>query len=130
LQERRADFSAFVVPFSCLCRTSKNREAAQLFRQRQRDHIKSLEQQVEQLSLQNQQFISQSDQLTTENKLIRQQLYVLREFISQAMSFAFSNIPSSLLYQQLQALSSQAAANGGASAPPPSLLQAVSSMSN
>jgi plasmid replication initiation protein len=66
-----------------------------------------LEQQVEQLSVQNQQFISQSDQLTTENKLIRQQLYVLREFISQAMSFAFSNIPANLLYQQLQHLSAQ-----------------------
>jgi hypothetical protein len=94
-------------PSALFHRVSKNREAAQLFRQRQRDHIRQLEDHVDKLNILNQQYLSQHDQLTTEGKLIRQQLLLLREFVAQAMSFAFSNISTNVLYQQLQHLMAQ-----------------------
>lgn len=68
----------------------KNREAAQQFRQRQRDHIDVLEKQVQQLIEQRAQYNSQTDALLAENKLVRSQVQYMREFLSQALAFAFS----------------------------------------
>lgn len=68
----------------------KNREAAQQFRQRQRDHIDVLEKQVQQLLEQRAQYNTQTDVLLAENKLVRDQVSYMREFLSQALAFAFS----------------------------------------
>eukprot|EP00029_Vermamoeba_vermiformis_P007660 TRINITY_DN3375_c0_g1_i1.p1 TRINITY_DN3375_c0_g1~~TRINITY_DN3375_c0_g1_i1.p1 ORF type:complete len:279 (+),score=42.72 TRINITY_DN3375_c0_g1_i1:119-838(+) len=68
----------------------KNREAAQQFRQRQRDHIDVLEKQVQQLIEQRAQYNTQTDALLAENKLVRGQVQYMREFLSQALAFAFS----------------------------------------
>lgn len=71
-------------------RLLKNREAAQQFRQRQRDHIDVLEKQVQQLLEQRAQYNTQTDVLLAENKLVRDQVHYMREFLSQALAFAFS----------------------------------------
>jgi hypothetical protein len=68
----------------------KNREAAQQFRQRQRDHIDELEKQVQQLLEQRAQYNTQTDVLLAENKLVRGQVQYMREFLTQALTFAFS----------------------------------------
>jgi len=85
----------------------KNREAAQQFRQRQREHIRELEQQVATYQAQNESFNEQVEKLQDENKLARQQVQLLREFIAQAMSFAFSNLSNTIVQQQLQQMQSQ-----------------------
>jgi len=71
-------------------RLVKNREAAQLFRQRQKAYINDLEQKVEKLSTENVTLQSKVDLLSAENKLIKEQLGYLRNFISQVtMTFPF-----------------------------------------
>ena len=75
---------------TCSFRLLKNREAAQQFRQRQRDHIDVLEKQVQQLLEQRAQYNTQTDLLVAENKLVRDQVHYMREFLSQALAFAFS----------------------------------------
>jgi len=64
-------------------RLVKNREAAQLFRQRQKAYISDLEQKVDKLSTENVALQSKVDLLSAENKLIKEQLGYLRNFISQ-----------------------------------------------
>jgi len=64
-------------------RLVKNREAAQLFRQRQKAYIGDLEQKVDKLSTENVTLQSKVDLLSAENKLIKEQLGYLRNFISQ-----------------------------------------------
>jgi len=64
-------------------RLVKNREAAQLFRQRQKAYIGDLEQKVDKLSTENVALQSKVDLLSAENKLIKEQLGYLRNFISQ-----------------------------------------------
>lgn len=72
-------------------RLVKNREAAQLFRQRQKAYIGDLEVKVDKLSTENVTLQSKVDLLSAENKLIKEQLGYLRNFISQVtMTLPFS----------------------------------------
>lgn len=66
-------------------RLLKNREAAQLFRQRQKAYIQDLEKKVAKLNAETTQFRSKVDLLTTENKLVREQMNYMRSFLSQIM---------------------------------------------
>lgn len=70
-------------------RLVKNREAAQLFRQRQKNYIQDLEKKVEGLNAENHQFTSKAELLESENRLLRDQLTYLRGFLSQIMTMAF-----------------------------------------
>jgi len=88
-------------------KNSKNREAAQQFRHRQREHIKHLETEVAKFQKQNETFNSQVERLQDENRLARQQVHMLREFINQAMTFAFSNLSQAILEQQLEQMRAQ-----------------------
>ena len=72
-------------------RLVKNREAAQLFRQRQKAYIQNLEKKVNDLNFENQQHRSKVELLTTENRLLADQLTYLRTFISGVISIAFPN---------------------------------------
>jgi len=72
-------------------RLVKNREAAQLFRQRQKAYIQNLEKKVNDLNFENQQHRSKVELLTTENRLLSDQLSYLRTFISGVISMAFPN---------------------------------------
>lgn len=71
-------------------RLLKNREAAQQFRQRQKNYIQELEKKVDSLVSENQQFTSKAELLQSENHLLRDQLSYLRGFMTHVMS-AFSN---------------------------------------
>merc|ERR1712137_307764 len=71
-------------------RLLKNREAAQQFRQRQKNYIQELEKKVDSLVSENQQFTSKAELLQSENHLLRDQLSYLRGFMGHVMS-AFSN---------------------------------------
>jgi len=76
-------------------RLVKNREAAQLFRQRQKAYIQDLEKKVADLSATNNDFRARVELLNSENKLIKEQLLYLRNFITQAVSFSFPKSPGS-----------------------------------
>lgn len=76
-------------------RLVKNREAAQLFRQRQKAYIQDLEKKVSDLSATNNDFRARVELLNSENKLIKEQLLYLRNFITQAVSFSFPKSPGS-----------------------------------
>ena len=67
----------------------KNREASQLFRQRQSEHISELETKVGGLRHENDAHKLKLETLNMENKSIREQLTMLRSFIGQAVSFAY-----------------------------------------
>eukprot|EP01088_Endostelium_zonatum_P007063 TRINITY_DN19224_c0_g1_i1.p1 TRINITY_DN19224_c0_g1~~TRINITY_DN19224_c0_g1_i1.p1 ORF type:complete len:322 (-),score=87.06 TRINITY_DN19224_c0_g1_i1:83-1048(-) len=67
----------------------KNRQAAKMFRQRQKDYVEDLEAQVETLQDQNKNLQSKVDLLIVENKLVREQLAYMRNFCSSAFQFAF-----------------------------------------
>jgi len=71
-------------------RLLKNREAAQQFRQRQKNYIQELEKKVDSLVSENQLFTSKAELLQSENHLLRDQLSYLRGFMTHVMS-AFSN---------------------------------------
>ncbi|EFA78647.1 putative basic-leucine zipper transcription factor [Heterostelium album PN500] len=75
-------------------RLVKNREAAQLFRQRQKAYIQDLEKKVHDLTTNNSEFRARTELLNSENKLIREQLMYLRNFITQAVSFTFPKGPN------------------------------------
>merc|ERR1711988_730949 len=70
-------------------RLVKNRAAAQLFRQRQKQHIADLEDRVNELMAENQQLNSRVELLTSENTLVKEQLNYLRASLSNLMSYAF-----------------------------------------
>ena len=70
-------------------RLVKNREAAQMFRQRQKAYIQNLEKKVNDLNFENQQHRSKVELLTTENRLLADQLNYLRTFISSIVSMNF-----------------------------------------
>lgn len=76
-------------------RLVKNREAAQLFRQRQKAYIQDLEKKVADLSATNNDHRARVELLNSENKLIKEQLLYLRNFITQAVSFSFPKSPGS-----------------------------------
>jgi len=67
-------------------RLAKNRESARRFRQRQRDHINTLELQAEQLTLANTEIASKLQLLTAENKILTEQLTHLRTFLKKEMN--------------------------------------------
>eukprot|EP01111_Echinosteliopsis_oligospora_P010793 TRINITY_DN341_c1_g1_i1.p1 TRINITY_DN341_c1_g1~~TRINITY_DN341_c1_g1_i1.p1 ORF type:complete len:318 (+),score=118.61 TRINITY_DN341_c1_g1_i1:598-1551(+) len=92
-------------------RLVKNREAAQQFRQRQKNYIADLENRVEELSAMNSEYASKIDILISENKIIREQLSRLHDFVSQAMPGR--QVPFPLMYM-----------------PPSSLLSVPSSIIN
>lgn len=66
-------------------RLLKNREAAQLFRQRQKAYIQEMEKKVAKLSAETAQYKSKLDLLSTENKMMKEQMAYLRTFLSQVM---------------------------------------------
>jgi len=72
----------------------KNREAAQLFRQRQKAYIQDLEKKVHDLAVDNNEFRARVELLNSENKLIKDQLLYLRNFVTQAVSFSFPKVGS------------------------------------
>lgn len=69
-------------------RLVKNREAAQLFRQRQKAYIRDLEKKVTDLTAAINESRARVELLNSENKLIKEQLLYLRNFITQAVSFS------------------------------------------
>lgn len=75
-------------------RLLKNREAAQLFRERQKEYINELEKQVNALTTENTDAKSKVELLMSENKIIKEQLQYLRNFIAQALSFSFQMPPN------------------------------------
>eukprot|EP01119_Soliformovum_irregulare_P008613 TRINITY_DN21718_c0_g1_i1.p1 TRINITY_DN21718_c0_g1~~TRINITY_DN21718_c0_g1_i1.p1 ORF type:complete len:275 (-),score=61.96 TRINITY_DN21718_c0_g1_i1:31-762(-) len=70
-------------------RLIKNREAAQLFRQRQKAYIQDLETKVNTVTTENADNKAKLELLRSENKLIKEQLAYLRNFISQAIAFSY-----------------------------------------
>jgi len=70
-------------------RLVKNREAAQLFRQRQKAYIQDLEKKVQDLGATNNDYRARVELLNSENKLIKEQLLYLRNFVTQAVSHSF-----------------------------------------
>jgi len=70
-----------------LRRLEKNREAAQQFRQRQKNYILGLESQVDTLGATNKDLQERLGIIAGENKLLKEQLAYLRHFITKAMSF-------------------------------------------
>ncbi|KAL6079431.1 hypothetical protein QOT17_001054 [Balamuthia mandrillaris] len=67
-------------------RLQRNRKAAQLFRRRQKQYIKDLEKRVEELNCHNAQFLSEERLLLIENRLIKEQLAYLRDFVNQVVA--------------------------------------------
>eukprot|EP01098_Paradermamoeba_levis_P010110 TRINITY_DN4232_c0_g1_i1.p1 TRINITY_DN4232_c0_g1~~TRINITY_DN4232_c0_g1_i1.p1 ORF type:complete len:136 (+),score=32.09 TRINITY_DN4232_c0_g1_i1:46-408(+) len=70
-------------------RLEKNREAAQQFRQRQREYITDLEGRVSVLNVTNSEYKIKLESLDAENKILKDQLSYLRSFIGQAVSVAY-----------------------------------------
>jgi len=70
-------------------RLVKNRQAAQLFRQRQKQHIKDLENKVGAVNEVNVALTAKVDVLKAENKLVKEQLNYLRSFVAAALQYAF-----------------------------------------
>jgi len=74
-------------------RLAKNREAAQMFRQRQKDYISQLESLATELSVANTEASARVELLTSENKLMKEQLGYLRSFMKQAVSVSWTCNP-------------------------------------
>jgi len=72
-----------------LRRRVKNREAAQLFRQRQKQHIHDLEEEVQSINNRNVDLNTQIEVLRAENTLVKEQLRYLRCFVTEGLRFAF-----------------------------------------
>eukprot|EP01087_Luapelamoeba_hula_P020569 TRINITY_DN703_c0_g1_i2.p1 TRINITY_DN703_c0_g1~~TRINITY_DN703_c0_g1_i2.p1 ORF type:complete len:294 (+),score=75.78 TRINITY_DN703_c0_g1_i2:70-951(+) len=70
-------------------RRVKNREAAQLFRQRQKQHIRDLEQQVSNINDKNVDLATQMEVLRAENTLVKDQLKFLRNFVVEGLRSAY-----------------------------------------
>lgn len=74
-------------------RLLKNRKAARQFRKRQKEHIADLEKKVENLTSENSNLTSKVQLLSTENKLIREQLNYMRTFVMNALQLSFGDQP-------------------------------------
>jgi hypothetical protein len=70
-------------------RLVKNREAAQLFRQRQKEYISNLELKAAELTTANTEANARVELLASENKLMKEQLIYLRNFMKQAVAYSF-----------------------------------------
>jgi len=79
--------------------TEKNREAAKQFRQRQRDYLSELEQQVTILTEKQAKYSVQAELLKSENEVIKQQQQFLRKFIEQALVNAYP-----IMMQRMQSM--------------------------
>ncbi len=67
----------------------RNREAAQKFRQKERDHIAQLEKCVEQLTMEQSIYKAAQDFRITERNLLSEQIAYLRNFISHALEITY-----------------------------------------
>eukprot|EP01087_Luapelamoeba_hula_P022361 TRINITY_DN7986_c0_g1_i1.p1 TRINITY_DN7986_c0_g1~~TRINITY_DN7986_c0_g1_i1.p1 ORF type:complete len:313 (+),score=73.09 TRINITY_DN7986_c0_g1_i1:342-1280(+) len=76
-------------------RLVKNHQAAQLFRQRQKQHIKALEEQVAQVSTTHTNLTADLHALQAENQAAKQQLRFLQSFVAIALqqTFPLSKVP-------------------------------------
>eukprot|EP01090_Pellita_catalonica_P018346 TRINITY_DN5893_c0_g1_i1.p1 TRINITY_DN5893_c0_g1~~TRINITY_DN5893_c0_g1_i1.p1 ORF type:complete len:233 (-),score=50.52 TRINITY_DN5893_c0_g1_i1:100-741(-) len=70
-------------------RRQKNRQAAKMFRKRQKQHIEDLEAKVTMLESANGELSTRVNNLTLENKIVREQLDYMRGFVTQAFQCAF-----------------------------------------
>ncbi len=68
----------------------KNRQAAQLFRKRQKEYIADLENKVAEVTNKNIALMAKVDVLVSENKLVKDQLAFLRTFVVGALQSAFT----------------------------------------
>jgi hypothetical protein len=82
-------------------RRVKNREAAQLFRQRQKQHIRDLEAEVKGINDKNTHLTTQMEVMRAENTLVKEQLQYLRCFVLEGLKFAF---PDQTKIHELEAL--------------------------
>lgn len=79
-------------------RVLRNREAAKLFRQRQRDQLEDLEAEVIALKAEHKAYTEQKEQLTAENAAIQQQVQFVHSFITEALKYAFqSGLPNIMM---------------------------------
>jgi len=74
-------------------RLIKNREAAAQFRHRQKAYMHKLEKHAADLTTSNLQVAAKIDLLTSENKLMKEQLNYLRNFMKNAVSLSFPGAP-------------------------------------
>lgn len=74
-------------------RLVKNREAAQQFRQRQKQHILDMEAKIKLLDTENSELRTKVELLVSENKIVKDQLLYLRSFIGQAVSVSMDKLP-------------------------------------
>jgi hypothetical protein len=82
-------------------RLVKNRQAAQLFRKRQKQYISDLENKVAEVTNKNIALIAKVDVLVTENQLVKDQLKYLRTFVVSALEQAFPPQKYGEMQQQL-----------------------------
>jgi len=82
-------------------RLVKNRQAAQLFRKRQKQYISDLENKVAEVTNKNIALMAKVDVLVTENQLVKDQLKYLRTFVVSALEQAFPQQKYSEMQQQL-----------------------------
>ena len=84
----------------------RNREAAQLFRQRQKAYVDELEDKVNLLLKENIEAKTKVNALLDENKAIKDEMAQVRSFLSQTLkaSFALEQLQSGNLIQNLQNL--------------------------
>ena len=74
-------------------RLAKNREAAQMFRQRQKVYIQDLEKRTNDLTAENASLRAKVELLGAENKVIRDQLAYLRSVIGNAVQINMDKMP-------------------------------------
>jgi hypothetical protein len=67
---------------------SRNREAAQLFRQRQKAYLQELEENVTEIAIENSEMKAKAELLRSENKLVRDQLDYLRNIIAEGIAYS------------------------------------------
>jgi len=76
-------------------RQEKNREAAQLFRQRQKAKVHELERSVDELTCNNSEYRMKMEILVFENKILKDQLFYLKNLVSSGILItSVPNIPS------------------------------------
>eukprot|EP01089_Gocevia_fonbrunei_P013292 TRINITY_DN3376_c0_g1_i3.p1 TRINITY_DN3376_c0_g1~~TRINITY_DN3376_c0_g1_i3.p1 ORF type:complete len:227 (-),score=43.90 TRINITY_DN3376_c0_g1_i3:139-819(-) len=82
-------------------RRQKNRQAAKLFRKRQKKYIEDLEEKVGNLETENTTLTSKVNLLSVENKLVREQLDYMRNFVTTAFQFTVPNDKLKQLHERL-----------------------------
>jgi len=105
-------------------RLMKNREAAAQFRHRQKAYMHKLEKHAAELTTSNQQVTAKIELLSSENKLMKEQLGYLRNFVKNAVSLSFpppAQMPAALPPDSspIDLTSSNGAIISSSSPPPP-----------